>query len=75
MLINLECETNEFACDGSRCIPKSKQCDDVHDCDDQTDEHDCPENPRVSTTEDTIRGESQKTFLIHDLMTTINSYK
>ena len=60
LLINLECEPNEFACDGSRCIPKSKQCDYVFDCDDQTDERDCPE---ISTTENPIRGESQKLFI------------
>lgn len=64
MLINLECEPNEFACDGSRCIPKSKQCDYVEDCDDGTDEHDCPAGSRVSTTEDPIRGESQKHFYL-----------
>lgn len=65
LLINLECEPNEFACDGSRCIPKSKQCDHVDDCDDQTDERDCPEDPSriASTTEDATHGESDKAFI------------
>uniref|UniRef100_A0A1Q3FKU3 Putative low-density lipoprotein receptor n=1 Tax=Culex tarsalis TaxID=7177 RepID=A0A1Q3FKU3_CULTA len=37
-----DCSDDEFSCDQERCIPKSKQCDNHHDCDDGTDEIDCP---------------------------------
>ncbi|EDS33015.1 conserved hypothetical protein [Culex quinquefasciatus] len=37
-----DCSDDEFSCDQERCIPKSKQCDSHQDCDDGTDEIDCP---------------------------------
>lgn len=60
-LIDLDCEPDEFTCDGARCIPKSKQCDRAYDCDDQTDERDCHD---FSTTQESIHSESQKSFFI-----------
>ncbi|XP_052562691.1 sortilin-related receptor-like isoform X8 [Culex pipiens pallens] len=41
-LISEDCSDDEFSCDQERCIPKSKQCDSHQDCDDGTDEIDCP---------------------------------
>lgn len=37
----IECNREQMACDASRCIPLSKLCDGVIDCDDRTDELDC----------------------------------
>ncbi|KAM7349794.1 terribly reduced optic lobes isoform 6-T6 [Cochliomyia hominivorax] len=37
-----ECDIYEFECDYSRCIPIEKKCDGYPDCDDETDEIDCP---------------------------------
>lgn len=37
-----ECDLFEFECDYSRCIPIEKKCDGYPDCDDETDEIDCP---------------------------------
>lgn len=37
-----ECDLYEFECDYSRCIPIEKKCDGYPDCDDETDEIDCP---------------------------------
>lgn len=36
------CESDEFVCDVSRCIPLSKRCDGEHNCHDLTDELNCP---------------------------------
>ncbi len=36
------CKENEFKCaDGSKCISKLSTCDDVKDCDDESDEIEC----------------------------------
>ncbi|XP_050331105.1 basement membrane-specific heparan sulfate proteoglycan core protein isoform X12 [Bactrocera neohumeralis] len=37
-----ECDIYEFECDYSRCIPIEKKCDGYPDCDDETDELQCP---------------------------------
>jgi len=38
------CEDNEFEChDGSDCVPPEEMCDGENNCDDGTDEADCPE--------------------------------
>lgn len=39
----IDCDSNEFSCDGSRCIPESKRCDGNNDCEDGTDESYCSE--------------------------------
>lgn len=38
-----ECGVGEFSCDTSRCIPETKRCDQIDDCDDKSDESNCPE--------------------------------
>lgn len=35
------CQLNEFQCDGTRCIPLEKRCDQIDDCSDHTDELNC----------------------------------
>lgn len=40
---NKECGINEFNCDVTRCIHEDKVCDGTDDCEDSTDENDCPE--------------------------------
>ncbi|XP_070132726.1 basement membrane-specific heparan sulfate proteoglycan core protein isoform X8 [Drosophila bipectinata] len=37
-----ECDILQFECDYGRCLPIEKQCDGKLDCDDETDERDCP---------------------------------
>lgn len=37
-----ECNSDEFSCDISRCIPISQRCDNQYNCDDRTDEEECP---------------------------------
>lgn len=44
---SLECGAGEFACDTSRCIPSEKRCDETADCDDGSDERDCPETTTI----------------------------
>lgn len=36
------CASNEFQCDGTRCISKSQKCNQEIDCLDETDEQNCP---------------------------------
>lgn len=36
------CIDSEFACDDNLCIRKDSVCDGIADCEDQTDEADCP---------------------------------
>lgn len=35
------CDSDQFKCDNSACIPKSYQCDDSDDCGDNSDEKGC----------------------------------
>lgn len=42
------CSLSEFSCSNGRCVPISKYCDRVNDCDDNSDE------PRFCTRESTI---------------------
>ena len=37
----LECSVNEFSCD-NKCLSLSQKCDTVLDCEDHSDEADCP---------------------------------
>jgi hypothetical protein len=39
-----ECLSTEISCD-EKCLPSIYKCDGVTDCDDGTDEENCPENP------------------------------
>ncbi|XP_068617476.1 basement membrane-specific heparan sulfate proteoglycan core protein isoform X3 [Battus philenor] len=36
------CAMNEFRCDFTRCLPADRRCDRISDCDDGSDEADCP---------------------------------
>ncbi|XP_055844274.1 basement membrane-specific heparan sulfate proteoglycan core protein isoform X29 [Episyrphus balteatus] len=36
------CELYEFECDQAQCVPIEKRCDGYPDCDDETDESNCP---------------------------------
>lgn len=36
------CDLNEFTCKNSQCIPLSYYCDSIEDCDDGSDELNCP---------------------------------
>lgn len=38
-----DCAENEFMCDENKCIPNNFKCDSVTDCNDGTDEVDCPD--------------------------------
>ena len=39
-----ECQTyKDFQCGDSFCIPEEQRCDAQFDCNDKTDENDCPE--------------------------------
>ena len=38
--ILIECPEHHYICDNSTCVPETKWCDGVNDCDDQTDEVD-----------------------------------
>lgn len=38
-----ECLENEFSCDENKCLPSRFKCDGIPDCDDATDEENCPE--------------------------------
>lgn len=49
----LECADDEFNCDVTRCIPKEKQCDGTHDCQDETDEINCPSLETTTTASST----------------------
>ena len=48
---------NEFTCDDGSCINKYKRCDDVNDCDDDSDENNCT---IVKLEEDYRRGDPPK---------------
>jgi hypothetical protein len=37
-----KCLTSEFECADKSCIPQSKKCDQSRDCNDGSDEFDCP---------------------------------
>ena len=43
------CEGGQFQCDRNKCIPSSWVCDGRFDCDDRTDEIDCPGLKHQST--------------------------
>lgn len=39
-----QCADNEFLCDYDKCISKAQECDGTLDCNDQTDELNCPQH-------------------------------
>lgn len=39
-----QCAENEFLCDDDKCILKSHECDGTVDCNDGTDELNCPQH-------------------------------
>ena len=37
------CESNKLSCDdGAKCLPLTWVCDSINDCNDNKDEHNCP---------------------------------
>jgi hypothetical protein len=36
-----QCSENEFGCEDGSCVLLEKRCDEIRDCDDQSDEKDC----------------------------------
>ena len=39
--MKLQCEDEEFGCDNGDCFPISKRCDEIEDCEDESDERNC----------------------------------
>ena len=39
--ISANCDSDEFECDSGECIDEDRQCDDVDDCFDGSDEEGC----------------------------------
>lgn len=45
-----QCGENEFMCDHDKCILKSHECDGTVDCNDGTDELNCPQHQGLCCT-------------------------
>lgn len=66
-----ECDIYEFECDYSRCIPIEKKCDGYPDCDDETDELQCP--PFTGTSQIQVcEGSNYTTTMHREKLSTIN---